>query len=36
MFNMHDKKTKRIVSGVIITFLVLAMVLPMLASALAF
>lgn len=36
MFNMHNKKTKQIVSGVIIVFLVLAMVLPMLASALAF
>lgn len=36
MFNMHDKKTKRIVSGVIIVILVLAMVLPMLVSALSF
>lgn len=36
MFNMHDKKTKRIVSGVIIVVLVLAMVLPMLLSALSF
>ena len=34
MFNMHNKKTKRIVSGVIIVFLVIAMVLPMLASVL--
>ena len=34
MFNMNNKKTKRIVSGVIIVFLVMAMVLPMLAYAL--
>lgn len=30
MLNMHNKKTQRIVSGVIILFLVLALVLPML------
>ncbi len=35
MFHMYDKKTKRIVSGVIIVVLVLAMVLPMLVSALS-
>ena len=34
MFNMHNKKSKRIVSGVIIIVLVIAMVLPMLASVL--
>mgnify|MGYP006939886424 CR=1 FL=1 len=30
MFNIHNKKTQRIISGVIILFLILAMVLPML------
>lgn len=30
MFNMRNKKTQRIISGVIILFLILAMVLPML------
>lgn len=30
MFNMHNKKTQRIVSGVIILFLIVAMLLPML------
>ena len=34
MFNMNNKKSKRIVSGVIIIVLVIAMVLPMLASVL--
>ncbi len=34
MFNMHNNKTKRIVSGVIIFVLVIAMVLPMLVSVL--
>lgn len=34
MFNMYNKKSKRIVSGVIIIVLVIAMVLPMLASVL--
>lgn len=36
MFHMHDKKTKRIVSGVIIVILVLAMVVPMFMAALSF
>lgn len=31
MFNMHNRKTKQIVSGVIIVFLILAMVIPMVA-----
>lgn len=30
MLNMHNKKTQRIVSGVIILFLIAAMLLPML------
>lgn len=30
MFNMRNRKTQRIISGVIILFLVLAMVIPML------
>lgn len=30
MFNIHNKKTQRIISGIIIMFLILAMVLPML------
>ncbi len=29
MFNMRNRKTQRIVSGVIILFLILAMVVPM-------
>jgi hypothetical protein len=29
MFNMHSTKTKRIISGVIIALLIVAMVLPM-------
>ncbi len=29
MFNIHNKKTQRIISGIIILFLVLAMVIPM-------
>lgn len=29
MFNLHNKKTQRIISGIIILFLVLAMVIPM-------
>ena len=31
MFNFHNKKTKRVVSSVIIVLLVLAMVIPTLA-----
>lgn len=31
MMNLHNKKTKRIVSGVIVIILVLAMVIPTLA-----
>lgn len=31
MFNMNHKKTRRIVSAVIIAFLIIAMVLPMLS-----
>lgn len=31
MMNLHNKKTKRIVSGVIVILLVLAMVIPTLA-----
>jgi len=30
MFNMNNKKTKQIISGIIILFLILAMVIPML------
>lgn len=36
MFNMYNKKTKRIVSGVIIVLLVIAMVIPTIASAISF
>lgn len=32
MFNMRNKKTQRIVSGVIILLLILAMVIPMMLS----
>jgi tetrahydromethanopterin S-methyltransferase subunit F len=32
MFNIHSTKTKRIISGVIIALLIVAMVLPMLLS----
>ena len=32
MMNFQNKKTKRIVTGVIIAFLVIAMVLPMILS----
>ncbi len=35
MFNFHNKKTKKIVSAVIITILVLAMVVPTLAYIVA-
>ncbi len=31
MFNFHNKKTKRVVSSIIIVLLVLAMVIPTLA-----
>ncbi len=31
MFNMHNNKTKRIISSVIIALLVLAMIIPTLA-----
>lgn len=31
MINVHNRKTKRIISGVIIAFLILAMVIPMVA-----
>ncbi len=30
MINMHNRKTQRIVSGIIILFLILAMIIPML------
>ena len=30
MINMHTRKTQRIVSGIIILFLILAMIIPML------
>ena len=33
MMNLHSKKAKKIISTVIIVFLVIAMVLPILASA---
>ena len=36
MFNMYNKKTKRIVSAVIIIFLIVSMVIPMIASAISF
>ena len=32
MMNFRDSKTKRIVSGIIVALIVVAMVLPMLAS----
>jgi hypothetical protein len=35
MMNMQNKKTRRIVTGVIIAFLVVSMVLPMVLSYLA-
>ena len=34
MFNFHNKKTKRIISSVIIVILVMAMVLPSVVSLL--
>ncbi len=34
MFNMNNRKTRKIVSSIIIIILVLAMVLPLLISAL--
>lgn len=34
MFNFHNKKTRRIASTVIVIVLILAMVLPLLASLL--
>lgn len=36
MINFNDKKTKKIVSTIIIVLLVLAMVLPMALSAVSF
>lgn len=35
MMNLQNKKTKRIVTGIIIAFLVVSMVLPMVLSYLA-
>lgn len=35
MMNLQNKKTKRVVTGVIIAFLVISMVLPMVLSYLA-
>lgn len=35
MMNLQNKKTKRIITGVIIAFLVISMVLPMVLSYLA-
>lgn len=35
MMNLQNKKTKKIVTGVIIAFLVVSMVLPMILSYLA-
>ena len=32
MFRMHNRKTQRIIAGVIVLFLVLAMVIPMLLN----
>lgn len=32
MMNLHNKKTKRIVSSIICVVLILAMILPMIAS----
>lgn len=34
MMNLHNKKTKRIVSAIICVLLVVAMILPMIASIL--
>ncbi len=34
MFNLHNKKTKRILSIVIVVILILAMVIPLLATQL--
>ncbi len=36
MMNMHNKKTKRVITAVIIAFLVIAMVLPMILSYLSY
>ncbi|MBQ4307643.1 MAG: hypothetical protein II759_03605, partial [Lachnospiraceae bacterium] len=33
MFNLHNKKTQRIIAGIIVAILVLAMVIPLLAQA---
>ena len=35
MMNLQNKKTKRVITGVIIAFLVVSMVLPMVLSYLA-
>ena len=35
MMNLQNKKTKKVVTGVIIAFLVISMVLPMVLSSLA-
>lgn len=35
MMNLQNKKTKRIITGIIIAFLVISMVLPMVLSYLA-
>ena len=35
MMNLQNKKTKRVITGVIIAFLVVSMVLPMILSYLA-
>ncbi len=32
MFNFHNKKSKKIISGIIILILVLAMIIPTIAS----
>lgn len=32
--NLHNKKTKRIISSIICAFLIIAMILPMIASLL--
>ncbi len=31
MFNFHNKKTQRIISGIIVLFLIIAMIAPLLA-----
>lgn len=36
MFNIHNQKTKKIISSVIIILLVLAMIVPTIASFLAY